>query len=81
MFDDLRNVADDQSGFTNESDADLESMLEKKSTKKGQGFNFGGKTFLGMNAFQRFMISALLFLLVCILGAMLVMVSSSASLF
>lgn len=81
MFDDLRNIADDQSSFTNDSDADLELMLEKKPSKKNQGFKFGGKNFLGMNAFQRFMISALLFMLVCILGAMFVMINSSASLF
>jgi hypothetical protein len=78
MFDDLRNSAEDQSGFTDESDADLEPLLNKSSQAKGSGFKISSKNFLGMNAFQRFMISTLLFLLVCILGTMLVMITSSS---
>ncbi len=75
MFDDLRNSAADQSGFNDDSDADLEPLLSKKPQPVRR--KRGGRL-LGMTAFQRFMISVLLFLLVCILGAMAVMLNSSA---
>ncbi len=82
MFDDLRNSAEDQSGFTDVSgDAELEPLLEKKPQVKGKSRKSSGRKFLGMTAFQRFMISTLLFLLVCIMGVMLVMINSSALLF
>jgi hypothetical protein len=82
MFDDLRNSADDQSGFSDVSgDAELEPLLQKKPQVKGKTRKASGRKFLGMTAFQRFMISALLFLLVCIMGMMLVMFNSSAQLF
>ena len=81
MFDDLRNISDDQNSFGSDNDAELELLLKKKpqSTKKGQ--KSGGKLILGMTAFQRFIISGLLFLLVCMLGMMLLMITSSAMLF
>ena len=81
MFDDLRNSADGKPDFADENFADLEPLLEKRSQEKGQGFKISSQNFLGINAFQRFMISSLLFLLVCILGAMLLMITSSAALF
>lgn len=80
MFDDLRNNGDNKPPFTEDNDAELEPLL-KKAQKKGIGFNLRGGMVLGMNAFQRFVISALVFLLVCILGAMLVMVRSSLLMF
>jgi len=81
MFDDLRNIADGQSDFANDSDADLEPLMKKKSGGGGQGFKMSNNTFLGMNAFQRFVISALLFVLVCMLGILLVVIRSSSMVF
>ncbi|HEY3312007.1 MAG TPA: hypothetical protein VGK00_10240 [Anaerolineales bacterium] len=81
MFDDLRNIADNPNDFADEKDADLEPLLEKKSRKSGPGLKFSSNNFLGMNAFQRFVISALLFLLVVMLGTMLLMITSSSLLF
>ena len=78
MFDDLRKSANDQSGFPEDSDAELEPLLQKTAKVDGRGFNLNESNFLGMNAFQRFILSALLLLLVCILGAMLVMITSSS---
>jgi len=77
MFDDLRNIDDGQSDFANDGDADLEPLMKKKARGGGQGFKMSDSTFLGMNAFQRFVISALLFVLVCMLGVLLVVIRSS----
>ena len=73
MFDDLRKMDDGQSSFEDTSDSDLEPLLAKKSKAKTSG---KPKNLLGMTAFQRFVISALLFLLVCIIGMLFVMISS-----
>ena len=83
MFDDLRNSADDQSSFFQDDLSDIEPLLEKKPTKSGLGLNikFNSKTFLGMNAFQRFIISALLLMMICIMGMMLLMITGSMVLF
>ena len=81
MFDDLRNMADNQSDFGEENNADLEPLLKKKSRPSGPGLKLSSNTFLGMNAFQRFVISALLFLLVIMLGTMLLMITSSSLLY
>jgi len=81
MFDDLRSIADSESGFTDDSDADLESLLQKKPSLGGKGQKSRKGVFLGMTAFQRFVISALLFVLVCMLGIMLVMIQSSTLLY
>jgi hypothetical protein len=78
MFDDLRNSANDQSGFPENSDADLDPLLQKKTQADGRGLKLGGSNFLGMSAFQRFILSGLLLLLVFILGVMLVMITSSS---
>jgi hypothetical protein len=81
MFDDLRNIADDQSAFADDRDSDLEPLLKKKARSGGQGFKISNNTFLGMNAFQRFVISALVFVLVCMLGILLLVIRSSAMVF
>ena len=78
MFDDLRKSANEQSGFPEDSDAELEPLLNKNRQGNGRGFNMNGSNFLGMNAFQRFILSALFLLLVCILGIMLVMITSTS---
>ena len=84
MFDDLRKDSDnDRSSFFQDDLADIEPLLEKKPKKSSTGLNvkFNSRTFLGMNAFQRFVISTLLLIVVCIMGAMLLMVTGSISLF
>jgi hypothetical protein len=84
MFDDLRNDNDDKSSFFQQDDmSDIEPLLEKKPKKKGMGLNvkFNSKTFLGMNAFQRFIISLLLLIVVFVMGMMLLMVTGSIALF
>ena len=78
MFDDLRKSAADQSGFPEESDMDLEPLLQKKGRDRVPGIQLSKLNFLGLNAFQRFVLSALLFFLVLILGTMLVLITSSA---
>jgi len=82
MFDDLRNSDDVQGSFTpdDELDLDVESLLKKKETKPALGIKINSKTFLGMNAFQRFIISVLLFSMVCVLGTMLLMITGSIQL-
>ena len=77
MFDDLRNSAGDQSGFHDELDGDLEPLLQSTAQVESRGFKLSRLNFLGLSAFQRFILSVLLFLLVIILGAMLVMITSS----
>ncbi|HEY3310581.1 MAG TPA: hypothetical protein VGK00_02970 [Anaerolineales bacterium] len=79
MFDDLRNSSEDQPIFTaDESDAELEAFLKKKPRSSGfSGFKVNGNTLFGMNAFQRFVISALIFVLVLVLGSMLLLITSN----
>jgi hypothetical protein len=83
MFDDLRSGSDDQSSFFQDDLADLDPLLEEKPKKNSVGLNvrFNSKTFLGMSAFQRFVISTLLLIMVCIMGTMLLMISGSVALF
>jgi hypothetical protein len=83
MFDDLRSSADDQASFGQDDFSELEPLLEKKPQKNSLGLNikFNSKNFLGMNAFQRFIISALLLIVVCIMGTMLLMITSSIVLY
>jgi hypothetical protein len=81
MFDDLRKSDDGNSSFFDEDQADLEPLLEKKPQKQALGISFNSRTFLGMNGFQRFVISALLFVVVCVLGVAFLIVSGSISVF
>jgi len=84
MFDDLRKDAnDDQSSFFQEDLADIEPLLSTKPKKASArlSINLNSKTFLGMNAFQRFVISALLLVVVCIMGVLLLMVTGSIAVF
>jgi hypothetical protein len=85
MFDDLRQESNDQqSSFFQDDLSDVEPLLDKKPEKKnaGLGLNlkFNSKNFLGMNAFQRFLISFLLLLVVCIMGSMILLIAGSISL-
>jgi hypothetical protein len=83
MFDDLRSSSDDQSSFFQDDLADIDPLLQKKSKKNSRGSNvrFNSGKFLGMNAFQRFLISTLLLIVVCIMGTMLLMITGSIGLF
>ena len=76
MFDDLRDSANDQ-GFPDEINGELEPLIKPTSQNETRGLKLGSLNFLGLTAFQRFILSALLFLLVMILGFMLVMITSS----
>lgn len=78
MFDDLRNSAAGQSSFTDQGDEELKAFLKEQSPRRGFNPSFNSNNFLGMNAFQRFFISALLFVVVCVLGLMLVMIVSNS---
>ena len=83
MFDDLRNDNSVQFNAPPEEDtSDVDAMLQKKPQKKG-GLNIGfnSKNFLGMNGFQRFVVSLLLFFVVCIMGAMILMLTGAVVLF
>ena len=83
MFDDLRSSSEDQSSFFKDDLAEIDPLLEKKSKKssKGTGAGFNSRNFMGMNAFQRFVITTLLFVVVCIMGAMLLIITGSIALF
>jgi hypothetical protein len=83
MFDDLRKDSEDQSSFFQDDLSELDPLLQKKpeKAKVGLKINFNSKNFLGMNAFQRFVISALLFFVVCIMGMMLLMITGSIVLY
>ena len=83
MFDDLRNSADMQGSFTPDDEVDLyiEPLLKKKQKKSSSvGIKINSNKFLGMNAFQRFIISALLFGMVCMLGTMLLFLANKIAL-
>jgi hypothetical protein len=80
MFDDLRSGSEDQSSFFQDDLADIDPLLQKKS-KKNSNVRFNSRKFLGMNAFQRFVLSTLLLVVVCIMGAMLLMITGSIALF
>lgn len=80
MFDDLRNSSGngDQDSFFKDDELEIEPLLQKKTAQSSlPTIKFNSKNFLGMNALQRFVISTLLFLMVCLLGTMLLMVTES----
>jgi len=63
MVDDLRRSASD----------DLDDVFEEGSSKSKKGRKSGG--FLGMSAFERMILSILLFMLVAVMGVLLLVVS------
>ncbi|MCX6065522.1 MAG: hypothetical protein NT121_07185 [Chloroflexi bacterium] len=77
MFDDLRSSDDDQASFFQDDQAEIDPLLAKRAKPSSLNIKFNSRTFLGMNAFQRFVISTLLFMMVCILGAMFLMITGS----
>lgn len=82
MFDDLRNSVDANSSFQAEEavDFDVDSMLKKKEPRPAFGLKINSNNFLGMTAFQRFIITLLLFFMVLVLGSMLLMITGSIAL-
>jgi hypothetical protein len=73
MFDDLRKEGDSSEFFQGD---DIEQLLDAPK-KKGRGSSKKGRKFLGMTAFQRFVISALLMLLACVLGLVFLVVTGT----
>jgi len=72
MLDDLRN----SSSFIDEDEPAEEEVVRNRS-KRGQSTG----RFLGMTAQQRFILSLLLFLMVCVLGSFALVLSGSVTLF
>ena len=81
MFEDLRNSDDSSGSFTpEEADHEIDDLFKKKEARPALGFKINSRTFLGMTAPQRFVISMLLFSMVCVLGAMLLLITGSIEL-
>lgn len=72
MLDDLRN----SSTFIEDEEPAQEKVRRYRS-ERGQG----KENFLGMTAQQRFIISVMLFLMVCVLGSFALVLSGSVALF
>ncbi len=72
MLDDLRN----SSTFI-EDEEPAEGKVERYRSDRGQGKG----NFLGMTAQQRFIISVMLFLMVCVLGSFALVLSGSVAIF
>ena len=75
MFDDLRQESDSSPFFKEE---EVEPLLDAKPQKRSRGGGFGFKfndKFLGMTSFQRFVISIMLLMVVCIMGTMFLLVT------
>lgn len=83
MFDDLRKEGDASPFFQQEQDVEpLLDAPKKKSAGGGFSFKPGGKRkFLGMTAFQRFVISTLIFVMVGFMGLMFLVVTGTVSIF
>ena len=85
MFDDLRDQGNASPLFQPEEDFDplLDAPVKKKgNSKSGSGLKLKvGRKFLGMTAFQRFVVSLALFVMVSVLGFALLFVSGAVVLF
>jgi hypothetical protein len=75
MLDDLRKDSDTSSFFHEEDE--VEPLLDAKPKKRGGmgGLKINDSNFLGMTAFQRFIISIMLMMMVCVLGTMFLLVT------
>ncbi len=71
MFDNLREQAD--SGTFYEDEAPLETAVETSAPQPSPVRRSG--RFLGMTAIQRFILSVMLMMIVCILGSMFLLVA------
>jgi hypothetical protein len=76
MFDDLRKDGDASEFFQGD---DIEKLLESPK-KKSAGKSKKNRKLLGMTAFQRFVISALLMLMTLMLGLALLIITDTINL-
>ncbi len=87
MFDNLREPANsspfDSTPFYEEEDQfrDAEEAKPARARKVKKVSSGSGNRFLGMTAFQRFVLALMLFITVCVLGAMLLLVTGRIGLF
>ncbi len=72
MFDDLRNES--QSGFQEEQAKPAPAPVAKRPTAKKKG-----KKILGMTALQRFVLATLLFLMTCLVGVALLVLTGKVA--
>ncbi|MGC1375288.1 MAG: hypothetical protein WA821_03640 [Anaerolineales bacterium] len=84
MFEDLRNDGDLSPLFQEQEETD--PMLDGPAKKKGglDGFNLKfkfGRKFLGMTAFQRFVVSLAIMVMVSVVSLALLIVTGSIALF
>jgi len=84
MFDSFRDSKENDAFAFQDDDVQQDDSFDgqsKKSKKKssggGNGLGFNSKNFMGMNAIQRFIISIMFFMMVCILGAMFLLITGS----
>jgi hypothetical protein len=77
MFDDLRG--DSQSAQF--SDEELENIFEPKSKQAAKPKKGAGGKLFGLNAFQRLVLSVLLFSVTCMLGVILLLFTERIVLF
>jgi hypothetical protein len=78
MFDDLRD-ASKESKFAEKPSAESRASSPVLASKPAKKKPSGGKI-LGMNAFQRFVISFLLFMVTCVAGTALLIVLGKVAL-
>lgn len=80
MFDNLRESAE-SSSFYEEEQNDLYKEPVAKSVSKPRRRSHSNARFLGMTAQQRFFVSVMLFLTVCIMGTLAMFITGRMSLF
>jgi hypothetical protein len=71
MLDDLRN----SSSFIDDEPPAEQEPVQRRTTRRRQK-----ETFLGMTAQQRFIISLMLFLMICVMGTFALVISGSITL-
>ncbi len=79
MLDNLRDEANSQPFFKDESDlttAETTALPESRPMRR-----IGGGKFLGMTPVQRFVLSFMLLLMVCVLGAMILLVTGKIGIY
>ncbi len=84
MFEDLRNDGNASPLFQQEDELDplLDAPVKKKRSAGGFKLKFKmGRKFLGMTAFQRFVVSLALMIMVSILSLAFLVVTNSIALF
>lgn len=80
MFDDLRKDSNESAFFQEENETDLLPKAKPKKTGAGMSIKINNN-FLGMTAFQRFILSVMLMVVTCVLGAVLLLVTGKILMF